>query len=305
MKKLLLGLIALLCLVGCGKKEVIEQPTDPIEDFKNFVRHDGTVTSGTMDMNMRFKLNSEGLLVEMELPIKVAIAESGKKIYLAMEENAFLGAFEVYMIDEDEIPYVYVSSSLFDTMLGITNDELYWIKTEVTTEDNSSIPNNLVLPDLTDEEIEKYINRYINVDHIVYVGEENNIKHYQIIVNDALLSKFSEDFDLEYTASGMEFKIDIYYDKTTLNVTSISADFNELIKSIMENLSEEELDSIQASGISLEDIVEFSMTFDFSNFNNTVVEIPANIKENAITEEEYIEILSDIYNQENGLLTQQ
>ena len=84
----------------------------------------------------------------------------------------------------------------------------------------------------------------------------------------------------------------------------MSADFNELIKSLIENLSDEELESLQASGISLEDIVEFSLTFDFS-FNNVVIEIPDEVKENAITEEEYIEILNDIYNQENGLLTYQ
>lgn len=306
MKKLLLSFTVLLSilLVGCGNKEVVEQPTDPIEDFKNFIRHDATVTSGTVEMNMRYKLNSEGLLVEMELPIKMDIAENGKQIYIAMKENAFLGAFEVYMVEEEMIPYVYISSSLFDTIFGVTNDELYWIKTEVTEEDSSSIPDNLLPTDFTEEDIEKYINRYITVDHIVYIGEESNIKHYQLIVNDALLSKLSEDFGFEFTASGIEFKIDIYYDKTTLYPTRMSADFNELIKSLIENLSDEELENLQVSGISLEDIVEFSLTFDFS-FNNVVIEIPDEVKENAITEEEYIEILNDIYNQENGLLTYQ
>ena len=59
MKKLLLSFTVLLSilLVGCGNKEVVEQPTDPIEDFKNFIRHDATVTSGTVEMNMRYKLN--------------------------------------------------------------------------------------------------------------------------------------------------------------------------------------------------------------------------------------------------------
>lgn len=305
MKRLLLSLTVLLglLLVGCGQKQIAEQSTDPIEDFKNFVRNDTKITSGTVETNIRFKMNSKGLLVEMELPIKMEISEDG--LHLLIEENALIGEFELYMIDEEETPYIYMSSNIIDTMLGITNDTLYWIKTEVTDENSSTIPDNLPSIDLTEEEIEKYINKYVTAEHIVYIGEENNIKHYQLIVNDELLSKLSEDFDFEYTASGMEFKVDVYYDKTNLNPTRISADFNELIKSLMENLSKEELESIQSSGINLEDIVEFSLTFDFSNFNNTVVEIPAGVKENAITEEEYIEILNDIYNQENGLLTYQ
>ena len=306
MKRLLLSLTVLLglLLVGCGQKQIAEPSTDPIEDFKNFVRNDIKITSGTVEMNVRFKMNSKGLLVEMDLPIKMDIAEDGG-IHLLMKENAFLGEIELYMIDEEETPYIYMSSNIIDTMLGITNDTLYWIKTEVSEENSTSIPDNLLSTDLTEEEIEKYINKYVTVEHIVYIGEENNIKHYQLIVNDELLSKLSEDFDFEYTSSGMEFKVDVYYDKTNLNPTRISADFNELIKSLMENLSKEELESIQSSGINLEDIVEFSITVEFSNLNNTIVEIPVNIKENAVTEEEYTEILTDIYYQENGLLMYQ
>lgn len=302
MKKLLLSFTILvsLLLVGCGQQEVVELPTDPIEDFKAFVRNDAEITSGAFDMNLRYKMNSEGLLVEMELPIKMKVAKNA--FQFSMSENAFLGAFEAYYINQEEV--MYFSSSIFDSILGITTDELYWIKAEVNTEENPSIPNDVLDPDLTDEEIERYINRYVTVDHIVYIGEENNIKHYQLIVNDALLKKLSEDFEMEFTNSGIEFKIDIYFDKETKLLTKMSADFKELLNNLVNVLTEEELENLKASGFDIESIVELSITLDFS-FNNVVVEVPTEVIENAITQDEYIEILNDLYNEESGLLTYQ
>jgi len=81
---------------------------------------------------------------------------------------------------------------------------------------------------------------------------------------------------------GVEIKLDVYIDAKNYNITKIGFDLKEMLVN-----NEVEVEDIEM-------FEEFTFTMEFKNINNTTVTIPEDVKNSAISIEEYAEEISNL-----------
>lgn len=270
MKKKLLLLACLflgLGITGCGKTA----EESKLEVFKKAMVSE--LTSFEAKATANAKVESEGMSVDVSLPMTLKLdSKDGIKAYAKIDKNAFLPTdTEVYMTLNDKTVTVYTSYE-YEENKG-------WVKV------NENLGESLNL-DMSkyNEEAKKYVDKYLTDDTVKYIGEEDSLKHYQIIINDNLLEQIAKDFEQEFEKTGIEFKIDVYLNQNN-NIAKVIVDFVDVLSKAAE-LAKDELAN---SKFDLSAFKTLNITIEFTNHNNTKVEIPEDVIKNAIDGDSYDE----------------
>lgn len=278
MKKIfkLIGVfILVLALTGCITKK--ERELTPLEVFKKAIQEKND--SGKVMVGVNLGFSSSGVKVDLPLTLNImfnSIDENNLIAKINIEDNIYFGPQELYLNMKNNTNTVYMQSSIVDSMLGIENEENYWIKQEETEENEYS--KNI-------EEAEKLtktlVDEVLKETDIVLVNKENDIAEYQLNITKDLLSRIlnavgENTGDIKFDGN---IAIKIFIDTKNNHITKMSANIGEIIKYL--NLENDNTEMLNIDGI---DKLDITIEFDYTKVN---VEIPSEVTSRAITAEEY------------------
>lgn len=278
MKKIfkLIGVfILVLALTGCITKK--ERELTPLEVFKKAIQEKND--SGKVMVGVNLGFSSSGVKVDLPLTLNImfnSIDENNLIVKINIEDNIYFGPQELYLNMKNNTNTVYMQSSIVDSMLGIENEENYWIKQEETEENEYS--KNI-------EEAEKLtktlVDEVLKETDIVLVNKENDIAEYQLNITKDLLSRIlnavgENTGDIKFDGN---IAIKIFIDTKNNHITKMSANIGEIIKYL--NLENDKTEMLNIDGI---DKLDITIEFDYTKVN---VEIPSEVTSRAITAEEY------------------
>lgn len=278
MKKIfkLIGVfILVLALTGCITKK--ERELTPLEVFKKAIQEKND--SGKVMVIVNLGFSSSGVKVDLPLTLNImfnSIDENNLIAKINIEDNIYFGPQELYLNMKNNTNTVYMQSSIVDSMLGIENEENYWIKQEETEENEYS--KNI-------EEAEKLtktlVDEVLKETDIVLVNKENDIAEYQLNITKDLLSRIlnavgENTGDIKFDGN---IAIKIFIDTKNNHITKMSANIGEIIKYL--NLENDKTEMLNIDGI---DKLDITIEFDYTKVK---VEIPSEVTSRAITAEEY------------------
>lgn len=278
MKKIfkLIGVfILVLALTGCITKK--ERELTPLEVFKKAIQEKND--SGKVMVGVNLGFSSSGVKVDLPLTLNImfnSIDENNLIAKINIEDNIYFGPQELYLNMKNNTNTVYMQSSIVDSMLGIENEENYWIKQEETEENEYS--KNI-------EEAEKLtktlVDEVLKEADIVLVNKENDIAEYQLNITKDLLSRIlnvvgENTGDIKFDGN---IAIKIFIDTKNNHITKMSANIGEIIKYL--NLENDKTEMLNIDGI---DKLDITIEFDYTKVK---VEIPSEVTSRAITAEEY------------------
>lgn len=267
--------ILVLALTGCITKK--ERELTPLEVFKKAIQEKND--SGKVMVGVNLGFSSSGVKVDLPLTLNImfnSIDENNLIAKINIEDNIYFGPQELYLNMKNNTNTVYMQSSIVDSMLGIENEENYWIKQEETEENEYS--KNI-------EEAEKLtktlVDEVLKEADIVLVNKENNIAEYQLNITKDLLSRIlnavgENTSDIKFDGN---IAIKIFIDTKNNHITKMSANIGEIIKYL--NLENDKTEMLNIDGI---DKLDITIEFDYTKVN---VEIPSEVTSRAITAEEY------------------
>lgn len=267
--------ILVLALTGCITKK--ERELTPLEVFKKAIQEKND--SGKVMVGVNLGFSSSGVKVDLPLTLNImfnSIDENNLIAKINIEDNIYFGPQELYLNMKNNTNTVYMQSSIVDSMLGIENEENYWIKQEETEENEYS--KNI-------EEAEKItktlVDEVLKETDIVLVNKENDIAEYQLNITKDLLSRILNA--VEENTGDIKFDgniaIKIFIDTKNNHITKMSANIGEIIKYL--NLENDKTEMLNIDGI---DKLDITIEFDYTKVN---VEIPSEVTSRAITAEEY------------------
>lgn len=267
--------ILVLVLTGCITKK--ERELTPLEVFKKAIQEKND--SGKVMVGVNLGFSSSGVKVDLPLTLNImfnSIDENNLIAKINIEDNIYFGPQELYLNMKNNTNTVYMQSSIVDSMLGIENEENYWIKQEETEENEYS--KNI-------EEAEKLtktlVDEVLKETDIVLVNKENDIAEYQLNITKDLLSRIlnavgENTVDIKFDGN---IAIKIFIDTKNNHITKMSANIGEIIKYL--NLENDKTEMLNIDGI---DKLDITIEFDYTKVN---VEIPSEVTSRAITAEEY------------------
>ena len=267
--------ILVLSLTGCITKK--ERELTPLEVFKKAIQEKND--SGKVMVGVNLGFSSSGVKVDLPLTLNImfnSIDENNLIAKINIEDNIYFGPQELYLNMKKNTNTVYMQSSIVDSMLGIENEENYWIKQEETEENEYS--KNI-------EEAEKLtktlVDEVLKEADIVLVNKENDIAEYQLNITKDLLSRIlnavgENTGDIKFDGN---IAIKIFIDTKNNHITKMSANIGEIIKYL--NLENDNTEMLNIDGI---DKLDITIEFDYTKVN---VEIPSEVTSRAITAEEY------------------
>lgn len=267
--------ILVLALTGCITKK--ERELTPLEVFKKAIQEKND--SGKVMVGVNLGFSSSGVKVDLPLTLNImfnSIDENNLIAKINIEDNIYFGPQELYLNMKNNTNTVYMQSSIVDSMLGIENEENYWIKQEETEENEYS--KNI-------EEAEKLtktlVDEVLKEADIVLVNKENDIAEYQLNITKDLLSRIlnvvgENTGDIKFDGN---IAIKIFIDTKNNHITKMSANIGEIIKYL--NLENDKTEMLNIDGI---DKLDITIEFDYTKVK---VEIPSEVTSRAITAEEY------------------
>lgn len=267
--------ILVLALTGCMTKK--ERELTPLEVFKKAIQEKND--SGKVMVGVNLGFSSSGVKVDLPLTLNImfnSIDENNLIAKINIEDNIYFGPQELYLNMKNNTNTVYMQSSIVDSMLGIENEENYWIKQEETEENEYS--KNI-------EEAEKLtktlVDEVLKEADIVLVNKENDIAEYQLNITKDLLSRIlnavgENTGDIKFDGN---IAIKIFIDTKNNHITKMSANIGEIIKYL--NLENDKTEMLNIDGI---DKLDITIEFDYTKVK---VEIPSEVTSRAITAEEY------------------
>lgn len=278
MKKIfkLIGVfILVLALTGCITKK--ERELTPLEVFKKAIQEKND--SGKVMVGVNLGFSSSGVKVDLPLTLNImfnSIDENNLIAKINIEDNIYFGPQELYLNMKNNTNTVYMQSSIVDSMLGIENEENYWIKQE-ETEDNEYRKNIEEAEKLT----KTLVDEVLKEADIVLVNKENDIAEYQLNITKDLLSRIlnavgENTGDIKFDGN---IAIKIFIDTKNNHITKMSANIGEIIKYL--NLENDKTEMLNIDGI---DKLDITIEFDYTKVK---VEIPSEVTSRAITAEEY------------------
>lgn len=267
--------ILVLVLTGCITKK--ERELTPLEVFKKAIQEKND--SGKVMVGVNLGFSSSGVKVDLPLTLNImfnSIDENNLIAKINIEDNIYFGPQELYLNMKNNTNTVYMQSSIVDSMLGIENEENYWIKQEETEENEYS--KNI-------EEAEKLtktlVDEVLKETDIVLVNKENDIAEYQLNITKDLLSRIlnavgENTGDIKFDGN---IAIKIFIDTKNNHITKMSANIGEIIKYL--NLENDKTEMLNIDGI---DKLDITIEFDYTKVK---VEMPSEVTSRAITAEEY------------------
>ena len=266
---ILLGVIALALVYFAYKKSsnnsvrVLEKALGNLE-FKG-------ERSGTIDAKLLIQSDTED---EMNLSATIKYAKQGDDNYninLTLNKSMFFDEINLYASILDERATLYANSSLID-MLGLTSaNPSMWVHM-TTTEQELEMQTGTEVDELDDIDLSDILDE----KHFKLIGEQNNLNHYQLVIDNELVNKIkieaSKEEDLKGFADSLTELTETYYVDFYINNS------NELVKISMDLTNSLNDESIRSAVISLE----------FTNLDSTSVQIPTEAKNSTIDLETYM-----------------
>lgn len=267
--------VLVLALTGCITKK--ERELTPLEVFKKAIQEKND--SGKVMVGVNLGFSSSGVKVDLPLTLNImfnSIDENNLIAKINIEDNIYFGPQELYLNMKNNTNTVYMQSSIVDSMLGIENEENYWIKQE-ETEDNEYSKNIEEAEKLT----KTLVDEVLKETDIVLVNKENDIAEYQLNITKDLLSRIlnvvgENTGDIKFDGN---IAIKIFIDTKNNHITKMSANIGEIIKYL--NLENDKTEMLNIDGI---DKLDITIEFDYTKVK---VEIPSEVTSRAITAEEY------------------
>lgn len=267
--------ILVLVLTGCITKK--ERELTPLEVFKKAIQEKND--SGKVMVGVNLGFSSSGVKVDLPLTLNImfnSIDENNLIAKINIEDNIYFGPQELYLNMKNNTNTVYMQSSIVDSMLGIENEENYWIKQE-ETEENEYSKNIEEAEQIT----KTLVDEVLKETDIVLVNKENDIAEYQLNITKDLLSRIlnavgENTGDIKFDGN---IAIKIFIDTKNNHITKMSANIGEIIKYL--NLENDKTEMLNIDGI---DKLDITIEFDYTKVK---VEIPSEVTSRAITAEEY------------------
>lgn len=266
--------VLVLTLTGCITKK--ERELTPLEVFKKAIQEKND--SGTIKVGVNLGFSSSGSKVDLPLTLNIvfnSIDENNLIAKINIDDNIYFGPQELYLNMKNNTNTVYMQSSIVDSMLGIENEENYWIKQEETEDDKHSknIEEEKLTKTLTEEVLKE--------TDIILINKKTDIAEYQLNITKDLLSRIlnavGENTDnIKFDG---EIAIKIFIDTKNNHITKVSANIGEIIKYLNLENDKEEMFNIDEI-----DKLDITIEFDYTKKN---VEIPSEVTSRAITAEEY------------------
>ena len=272
---ILLAFVMVLALTGCGKKE--EKSRTPIEVLVDVAKNDAKkVKVGT---SLTTKLNMDGMSIDGTFNLDIATEKLDNNKYKAvieLGENPVLGKQKLYL----DGTYVYMSSSIMNSIMGLESEEEYWIKSEV----DSTITGEEVKLDNID------LKSILTDKDFYLVNRDGNTGLYRLVISEDLVKrayKAINNTDLEEDNTlKTNINVDVTIDEKNNRITKISSDLTETLATI--DLGE---------NIDIKEMVE-KLSFEINmSYDNVEVVIPEDVITKAITEDEYDEKLNSLYSE--------
>lgn len=280
MKKYLsLILVCLLVLTGCGKKET------SVEVLKKVLTNEKEANSVSVKASIDFKMEQDGMNIDLPLALTMNVAMEDEKngnVHINLADNPFIGAMELYANVKGEEMTMYMPSSIIDLMAGLENTENKWIvQKETMTNDETETEFSM-------EEYKKQIDKIMEVvteEDFVFVEKVDGISHYQLKITANLFKRLLEKLGEEYDSSIEEvltepWVLDMYI--KDYMITKVEFDMTKILTSASDVIDEESFD--------MSTIKKLSLSVEVSGYNKTNVTIPENVKNTAITSEEYLRL---------------
>ena len=273
---ILLAFVMVLALTGCGKKEE-EKSRTPIEVLVDVAKNDTKkVKVGT---SLTTKLNMDGMSIDGIFNLDIATEKLDNNKYKAvieLGENPVLGKQKLYL----DGTYVYMSSSIMNSIMGLESEEEYWIKSEV----DSTITGEEVKLDNID------LKSILTDKDFYLVNRDGNTGLYRLVISEDLVKrayKAINNTDLEEDNTlKTNINVDVTIDEKNNRITKISSDLTETLATI--DLGED---------IDIKEMVE-KLSFEINiSYDNVEVVIPEDVITKAITEDEYDEKLNSLYSE--------
>lgn len=272
---ILLAFVMVLALTGCGKKE--EKSRTPIEVLVDVAKNDTKkVKVGT---SLTTKLNMDGMSIDGIFNLDIATEKLDNNKYKAvieLGENPVLGKQKLYL----DGTFVYMSSSIMNSIMGLESEEEYWIKSEV----DSTITGEEVKLDNID------LKSILTDKDFYLVNRDGNTGLYRLVISEDLVKrayKAINNTDLEEDNTlKTNINVDVTIDEKNNRITKISSDLTETLATI--DLGED---------IDIKEMVE-KLSFEINiSYDNVEVVIPEDVITKAITEDEYDEKLNSLYSE--------
>lgn len=266
--------VLVLTLTGCITKK--ERELTPLEVFKKAIQEKND--SGTIKVGVNLGFSSSGSKVDLPLTLNIvfnSIDENNLIAKINIDDNIYFGPQELYLNMKNNTNTVYMQSSIVDSMLGIENEENYWIKQEETEDDKHS-------KNIEEEKLTKILTEEVLKEtDIILINKKTDIAEYQLNITKDLLSRIlnavGENTDnIKFDG---DIAIKIFIDTKNNHITKVSANIGEIIKYL--NLENDKEEMFNIDGI---DKLDITIEFDYTKKN---VEIPSEVTSRAITAEEY------------------
>lgn len=266
--------VLVLTLTGCITKK--ERELTPLEVFKKAIQEKND--SGTIKVGVNLGFSSSGSKVDLPLTLNIvfnSIDENNLIAKINIDDNIYFGPQELYLNMKNNTNTVYMQSSIVDSMLGIENEENYWIKQEETEDDKHS-------KNIEEEKFTKILTEEVLKEtDIILINKKTDIAEYQLNITKDLLSRIlnavGENTDnIKFDG---DIAIKIFIDTKNNHITKVSANIGEIIKYL--NLENDKEEMFNIDGI---DKLDITIEFDYTKKN---VEIPSEVTSRAITAEEY------------------
>lgn len=228
----------------------------------------------TVNGNLSLSTNTGDSFV-FNLSSKVVEKDDKMDMQITLEKSLLFDEINAYAtITEKEMKF-YMQSSLID-MMGMTSSlDNKWIYYDFNLDElEKSEDDNHLEEKLENMKLEDFIDE----EHFVYVDEVNDLRHYELIIDQKLIDKIKiklaelNDEDINESINSMEqlektIKIDFYINNKN-ELSKIELDMTEYLE------DSEEISSIVLS-------------IEFTGLNSTVVEIPNDAKNSNIDLETY------------------
>ena len=266
--------VLVLTLTGCITKK--ERELTPLEVFKKAIQEKND--SGTIKVGVNLGFSSSGSKVDLPLTLNIvfnSIDENNLIAKINIDDNIYFGPQELYLNMKNNTNTVYMQSSIVYSMLGIENEENYWIKQEETEDDKHS-------KNIEEEKFTKILTEEVLKEtDIILINKKTDIAEYQLNITKDLLSRIlnavGENTDnIKFDG---DIAIKIFIDTKNNHITKVSANIGEIIKYL--NLENDKEEMFNIDGI---DKLDITIEFDYTKKN---VEIPSEVTSRAITAEEY------------------
>lgn len=271
-------LVCLLFITGCGKKET------SVEVLNKVLTNETESSSVTVKASIDFEMEQDGMNIDLPLSLTMKVdTENGKNGNMMFElaDNPFIGKLEMYANIKEEEMTMYMPSSIIDLMVGLENTENKWIIQKETIEKEEETEFSL-------DEYKKEVSKIMEVvkeDDFVFIEKTDGTSHYQLKITADLVKRILEKMEEEYDSSldemlKEEIVLDMYI--KDYMITKIEFDMTKVLKSISEEIEEDSFD--------MQAIKKLTLSVEAVDYDKTIVTIPEEVKNQAITSEEYLRL---------------